>query len=68
MLAGKLSGFPKGINDRLMTLRLPLSGNKHTTIFCAYAPTMTNTDEVIDKFYTDLNDTPYRQAYLSWRF
>ena len=24
---GKLSGLPKGINDRLMTLRLPLSGN-----------------------------------------
>ena len=28
-LVGKLSGLPKGINDHLMTLRLPLSGNKH---------------------------------------
>ena len=27
-LVGQLSGLPKGINDRLMTLRLPLSGNK----------------------------------------
>ena len=31
-LVGKLSGLPKGINDRLMTLRLPLSGNKHATM------------------------------------
>ena len=27
-LVGKLSRLPKGINDRLMTLRLPLSGNE----------------------------------------
>ena len=39
-----------------MTLRLPLSGNKHTTIVSAYAPTMTNPDEVKDKFYNDLDD------------
>ena len=31
-LVGKLTGLPNGINDRLMTLRLPLSGNKHATI------------------------------------
>ena len=51
---GKLSGLPKGINDRLMSLRLPLSGNKHATIVSAYAPTMTNPDEVKDKFYNGL--------------
>ena len=45
-LVGKLTGLPNGINDRLMTLRLPLSGNKHATIVSAYAPTMTNPDEV----------------------
>ena len=28
-LVSKLSGLPKGINDRLMTLRLPLSGKRH---------------------------------------
>ena len=55
-LVGKLSGLPKGINDRLMTLRLPLSGNKHATIVSAYAPTMTNPDEVKDKFYDDLDN------------
>ena len=54
-LVSKLLGLPKGINDRLMTLRLPLSGKKHATIVSAYAPTMTNPDEVIDKFYDVLD-------------
>ena len=54
-LVSKLSGLPKGINDRLMTLRLPLSGKRHATIVSAYAPTMTNPDEAKDKFYDDLN-------------
>ena len=49
----KLSGLPKGINDRLMILRLPLAGNKHATILSVYAPTTTNPDEVKDKFYND---------------
>ena len=31
-LVGHLSGLPNGMNDRLITLRLPLSGNKHATI------------------------------------
>ena len=53
---GKLSGLPKGINDRLMTLKPPLSGNKHPSTVNAYAPTMTNPDEVKDKFYNDLDD------------
>ena len=54
-LVSKLSGLPKGINDRLMTLRLPLTGKRHATIVSAYAPTMTNADEVKDKFYDDLD-------------
>ena len=69
-LVGKLTGLPNGIND-LMTLRLPLSGNKHATIISAYAPTMTNPYEVKDKFYDDLDNnnycnSPYRQAHPSW--
>ena len=36
-----------------MTLRLPLSGNKHAAIVSAYAPTMTNPDKVKDKVYHD---------------
>ena len=54
-LVSKLSGLPKGINDRLMTLRLPLSCKRHATIVSAYAPTMANPDEVKDKFYDDLD-------------
>ena len=38
-----------------MTLRLPLSGKRHATIVSAYAPTMTNPDEVKDKIYDDLD-------------
>ena len=41
--------------DRLTTLRLPLSGKRRATIVSAYAPTMTNPDEVKDKFYDDLD-------------
>ena len=51
----KLSGLPKSINDRLMTLRRPLSGKRHATIVSAYEPTMTNPDEVKDMFYDDLD-------------
>ena len=54
-LVSKLSGLPKGINDRQMTLRLPLSGKRHATIVSAYALTMTNPDEVKDKFYDYLD-------------
>ena len=52
-LHNKLSGLPKGIVGRLMTLRIPLSGKRYATIVSAYAPTMTNPDEVKDKFYDD---------------
>ena len=38
-----------------MTLRLSLSCKRHATIVSAYAPTMTNPDEVKDKFYDDLD-------------
>ena len=66
-LVSKLSGLPKGINDRLMTLRLPLSGKRHATIVSAYAPTMTNPDEVKDKFYDDLDSViPDRQTHPPW--
>ena len=49
-LVGKLSGLPKGI-DLLMTLKLPLFGNQHTTIISAYAIT-----PVRAKFYNDLDN------------
>ena len=55
-LVGKLAGPPKGVNDRLMTMRFPFSNaQKFITIISAYAPTMTNPDEIKVKFYEDLN-------------
>ena len=38
-----------------MTLRLPLSGKRHATIVSACATTMTNPDEIKDKFYNYLD-------------
>ena len=54
-LGEKLYGLSKGINDRLMALRLALSGNKHATIISAYAPTMTNPYELKEMFYDELD-------------
>ena len=53
-LARKLVKLPECISDRLMTLRLPLSNNRHVTLISAYAPTMTNPDSVKLAFYEDL--------------
>jgi exonuclease III len=47
--------LPVGINERLMTMSLPLKGNT-LTIICAYAPTLPQSDEVKDRFYASLTD------------
>ncbi|VDM01332.1 unnamed protein product, partial [Schistocephalus solidus] len=44
-----------GINDRLMSLRLPFRGEKLATIISAYAPPMTSSDAAKNKFYEDLH-------------
>nr|VZI43153.1 unnamed protein product [Spirometra erinaceieuropaei] len=55
-IVGLLPCLPQGINDRLMSLRLPLRrGGKFATIISAYAPPMTDPDAVKDKFYEDLH-------------
>ena len=54
-LVNKLSSLPQGINDRIMTMKLTLTGKKQATIISAYAPTMTNPDHIKDQFYEELN-------------
>jgi hypothetical protein len=56
-LVKKLDSLPRGLNDRIMTLRLPTVSNKAVTIISVYAPTMTNPDDVKAKFYEDLHAT-----------
>ncbi|BHF74464.1 hypothetical protein SprV_0501755000 [Sparganum proliferum] len=56
-IVGRLPCLPQGINDRLMSLRLPLlrRGGKFATIISAYAPPMTSPVAASDKFYEDLH-------------
>ncbi|BHF60917.1 hypothetical protein SprV_0100388700 [Sparganum proliferum] len=53
-IVGRLFCLPQDINDRLMSLRLPLQGGKFAPIICAYAPPMPSPDEARNKFYKDL--------------
>ena len=55
-LATKLESQPRGINDRIMVMRLPLAENVHVTLVSVYAPTMTNPDEAKEAFYQQLDD------------
>ncbi|XP_071495718.1 uncharacterized protein [Diadema antillarum] len=54
-MSQKLASIPVGLNDRLMSMHLPLGKKTSATIISAYAPTMTNPDEVKDKFYEELD-------------
>ena len=54
--ASKLHELPRGINDRLMTLRLHLHGDRHATIISAYAPTLVSDEEEKQQFYDNLRD------------
>ncbi|BHF62195.1 hypothetical protein SprV_0100517600 [Sparganum proliferum] len=55
-VVGRMACLPQGINDRLMSLRLPLRrGGKFATIISAYAPPMTSPDAARDKLCEDLH-------------
>nr|VZI40152.1 unnamed protein product [Spirometra erinaceieuropaei] len=54
-IVGRLPCLPQGINDRLMSLRLPLRGGEFATIIEAYALPKTSSDASRDKFYEDLH-------------
>ncbi|BHF67949.1 hypothetical protein SprV_0301097800 [Sparganum proliferum] len=53
-IVGRLPCLPQGINDCLMSLRLPLWGGKFATIISANAPLTTSLDAARDKFCDDL--------------
>ncbi|BHF77855.1 hypothetical protein SprV_0602096500 [Sparganum proliferum] len=46
---------PQDINERLMSLRLPLQFDKFATIISAYAQIMASSDEATSHFYEDLH-------------
>ncbi|VDL95630.1 unnamed protein product [Schistocephalus solidus] len=54
-IVGRLPYLPQGINDRLMSLHLPLRGDRFTTIISTYAPPMRSSDVAKDKFYVNLH-------------
>ena len=56
-LIPKLTEEPKPVDDRMITLRLPLTQKRYCTIISVYAPTITNSADNIGKFYSQLNET-----------
>ena len=47
--------FPVGINERLMTMSLPLEGST-LSLISAYAPTLPQCDDIKESFYASLRD------------
>ena len=54
-LVSQLESQPKGINYRIMTMRLPLQDNRNATLISVYEPTMTNPDDIKEVFYQQLD-------------
>ena len=48
---------PIAIDERLMTLRLPLAKNRFATFVIFYSPTLGSSDDVKDRFYDTLYST-----------
>lgn len=59
----------KGVNDRLLTLRLHLTGSRCVTIVSVYASTLDSNDVVMAQFYeslrTVLNSVPGKRLSFS---
>uniref|UniRef100_A0A183TM29 C2H2-type domain-containing protein n=1 Tax=Schistocephalus solidus TaxID=70667 RepID=A0A183TM29_SCHSO len=51
----RLPCLPQGINDRLMSLRLPLQGDQFANIISACAPPTESSESAKDKFYENLH-------------
>ena len=48
---------PIAIDERLMTLRLPLANSRFATFVSVYSPTLDSSDDVKDRFYETLYST-----------
>ena len=51
-IASSLTSLPRGISDRIMTLRLSQASKTHLTLISVYAPAMTHPDEERKAFYS----------------
>lgn len=56
-IVATLTEMPKAVNDRIMTMRIPLTKKGNATLISVYAPTMTNPDETKEAFYNQLRRT-----------
>ena len=56
-IVAKLTELPHPVNDRIITMRIPLTKDRNATIVSAYAPTMTNPEENKETFYSQLKGT-----------
>uniref|UniRef100_A0A183SKK8 Tub domain-containing protein n=1 Tax=Schistocephalus solidus TaxID=70667 RepID=A0A183SKK8_SCHSO len=54
-IVGRLLCLPQGINENLISLRLPLREDNFATIISAYTPPLTSSDESTNKFYDDMH-------------
>jgi len=50
-LISQITETPIGINERLMTLRLPLAKGRYMTVLSAYAPTLVSDEATKDLLY-----------------
>ena len=53
-LVSKMASLPLGLNDRLMVMQLHLTNKQKAILISAYAPTMTNPEEVKDQLYEQI--------------
>jgi len=56
-LISQITESPIGVNEQLMTLRLPLAKGRYMTVLSAYAPTLLSDEATKDSFYDCLRAT-----------
>lgn len=59
-LLPNLIQIPAGIYERLMSIRIPLTGKQCTTLFSAYALTLPSEENVKDHFYEALDEAIHK--------